>query len=226
VAVFIDRSSTNDTSGAQDEGGTGKAVAEASDSAVVAAQARYYIAAALLIALGVGSGLLILDKRTPDPSSLPMLAPGVGVFAVLYIYAQVIERLLEPFSSLFGSALGGLAKAKKELVEDRNKKVATAKNSPSPGSQKAAANAQQLVSQCRSNAATLSVGIATFLACSAAGYSGFLILHLAGLAKTDAWVDLLVTGLAIGGGTKPLHDLITSITESKSSKQDPAEVQN
>jgi hypothetical protein len=35
-------------------------------------------------------------------------------------------------------------------------------------------------------------------------------------------LDILVTGLAIGGGTKPLHDLIGNLQASKDSKKDPS----
>ena len=38
------------------------------------------------------------------------------------------------------------------------------------------------------------------------------------------WVDLLVTGLAVGGGTKPLHDLVSNLQASKEAKKDPPQV--
>jgi hypothetical protein len=38
-------------------------------------------------------------------------------------------------------------------------------------------------------------------------------------------IDLLVTGLAIGGGTKPLHDLISNLQAAKISKKDPSQTQ-
>jgi len=37
-------------------------------------------------------------------------------------------------------------------------------------------------------------------------------------------LDLLATGLAIGGGTKPLHDLIKNLQEAKNDKKDPPQV--
>jgi hypothetical protein len=38
-------------------------------------------------------------------------------------------------------------------------------------------------------------------------------------------IDLLVTGLAIGGGTKPLHDLISNLQAAKIQKKDPSQTQ-
>ncbi len=35
------------------------------------------------------------------------------------------------------------------------------------------------------------------------------------------WADLLVTGLVVGAGTKPLHDLVSNIERGKDDKKDP-----
>ena len=44
-----------------------------------------------------------------------------------------------------------------------------------------------------------------------------------GSAQPPAWADLLVTGLVVGAGTKPLHDLVSRLEKSKEKAQDPAE---
>jgi hypothetical protein len=41
-----------------------------------------------------------------------------------------------------------------------------------------------------------------------------------GSGQPPFWVDLLVTGLVVGAGTKPLHDLVSSMEQSKNSKKD------
>jgi hypothetical protein len=64
--------------------------------------------------------------------------------------------------------------------------------------------------------------IAALLAMLSAGYTGFLVLHVIGLSAVAPWADVLITGLAIGGGTKPLHDLIANLREGKVSKQAPS----
>ena len=35
-------------------------------------------------------------------------------------------------------------------------------------------------------------------------------------------LDILVPGLAIGGGTDPLHDLISNLQAAKDNKKDPS----
>jgi hypothetical protein len=36
-----------------------------------------------------------------------------------------------------------------------------------------------------------------------------------GVTTAPLWMDIAVTGLAVGAGTKPLHDLISKIEKSK-----------
>jgi hypothetical protein len=42
-----------------------------------------------------------------------------------------------------------------------------------------------------------------------------------GSGQPPFWADLLVTGLVVGAGTKPLHDLVANIERSKNGKHDP-----
>jgi hypothetical protein len=42
-----------------------------------------------------------------------------------------------------------------------------------------------------------------------------------GSGQPPFWADLLVTGLVVGAGTKPLHDLVSNIERVKNGKQDP-----
>jgi len=39
-----------------------------------------------------------------------------------------------------------------------------------------------------------------------------------GSGQPPFWADLLVTGLVVGAGTKPLHDLVANIERGKSGK--------
>ena len=76
------------------------------------------------------------------------------------------------------------------------------------------------VAQFRSNATVVMWGVASFLGMLVSGCLGLLLLRTVGISKSPSWVDILVTGLAIGGGTKPLHDLIGNISAAKETKQD------
>ena len=59
----------------------------------------------------------------------------------------------------------------------------------------------------------------SFLAMLASGSLGLLLLRSVGLTGAPVWADIFVTGLAIGSGTKPLHDLISNLQQSSSQKE-------
>lgn len=88
----------------------------------------------------------------------------------------------------------------------------------------AAADAQRMVNQFRANSSALSFGLAAAIAMVACGYLGVFFLHSLGVTSTGIVLDLLITGLAVGGGTKPLHDLISNVQKAKDAKQDPKEL--
>jgi hypothetical protein len=87
-----------------------------------------------------------------------------------------------------------------------------------------AAKAQAAVEQDRRNTTVLVWGIASFLGIVLSGWLGLALLRSVGVPSTPRVLDIIVTGLAIGGGSKPLHDLISNLQASKDEKKDPAEV--
>ena len=89
-----------------------------------------------------------------------------------------------------------------------------------------AAKAQAAVEQDRRNSTVLVWGIATFLGIVVSGWIGLGLLRSVGVQSAPHVLDIIVTGLAIGGGTKPLHDLISNLQASKEEKKDPAEVKS
>jgi len=106
-----------------------------------------------------------------------------------------------------------------------------------------AAAAQAELDQRRADKAVAYWALATILGLLLSATLGIYLLHIVGLrgdglAKNGAWavgllgaagirhmIDLLVTGLAIGGGTKPLHDLISNLQAAKLNKKDPSQTQ-
>jgi hypothetical protein len=44
---------------------------------------------------------------------------------------------------------------------------------------------------------------------------GLSLLNMVGVSGVSRWLDILMTGMSIGGSTKPIHDLIVLITERK-----------
>jgi hypothetical protein len=59
---------------------------------------------------------------------------------------------------------------------------------------------------------TLVFGAVTFLVGVAiARWTGLLFLQAIGWTTPSSWLDVIATGLVLSGGTKALHDLISSL---------------
>ena len=186
-----------------------------------------FLGPGLLVAL-VGCGVLNW-RLNPVPYTVPA---GVGVFAVFYAVTQGLERLLEPISALVYKT--------KDAVTDRNRTLAHALSMPPADDRQTAmekaAAAQSRLDQQRADRAVIFWAVATVLAMAVSAALGLYLLHAIGLPEGSwrggpfsaqglrRWVDLLVTGLAVGGGTKPLHDLISNLQASKEAKKDPPQV--
>jgi hypothetical protein len=104
-----------------------------------------------------------------------------------------------------------------------------------------AAAAQAELDQRRADKAVAYWAVASGLGLLLSATMGLYLLHIVGLrgdglADDGTWtsdvisaagvrhmLDILVTGLAIGGGTKPLHDLISNLQAAKDNKKDPSQ---
>lgn len=160
------------------------------------------------------------------PSATPGLTgtvEGLSAFALFYVFAQVIERFLEPIVSLerFTAA---------EQERRRDAAVSRARGL-TDGGEKARALAkatahQAHVDQWKASRALLVFAAATVIGTLVAAWLDLSFLTALGvrLEAAPRWLHLLVTGLLIGGGTKPLHDLLTRIQQKKSDAQTPSEV--
>jgi hypothetical protein len=182
----------------------------------------------LLVAAGTFFGTMLYNGGLDVTFTPPA---GVGIFALFYILAQVIERILEPFAPYLGTTKADAEDGEtKKLANQRDVRalldIAVADALEDPTKTKAAATAQRNVDQVRANATVIAFGVASLLALLGAGLLHALLLETVGVGglgpdgENVIWVDILVTGLAVGAGTKPLHDLISNIKESKEEKQD------
>lgn len=151
------------------------------------------------IALGTLLATNLYHRLSP---AVPSLAEGLSPFAAIYVAAQALERLLEPFS---GWVLGDTkSKAKRKVLTARAK-----------DNEEQELGARRELRAVRADRAIFFWALATVLAMFASATAGLFLLHLIGVTGAPSWLDILVTGLAIGGGTKPLHDLIARIEKSK-----------
>jgi hypothetical protein len=139
-----------------------------------------------------------------------MLAPPVfrvdnqmSAFGALFAAAAAVERVLEPFTRWMPG---------RKSTQKYEQAMADLSNGVS-GATHAAAVAKAQVERDRSSRGVIMWGLATAVATIISSAGGFYLLHvLSADSQWDAvpkWVDALITGLVVGSGTKPLHDLVT-----------------
>jgi hypothetical protein len=171
---------------------------------------------------------------------------GFEAFAAFYIVAQGLERLFEPVANFVrgsvagaaatGSAVGGTpttggtppgSLTRPEAVAKLDQALAAAATAADAGTAAEAmadaARAKATIDQIRANAALSMWGIQSGLAMILCGGLGLFLLRGVGAAGVPVFLDILITGIAIGGGSKALHDLIKSVQVTKEGKQDPPE---
>jgi len=223
---FADVAHLSFAQGGQDK--PAEVASTAASTAPVSAERRWLVAGYLVLIAGALAGITLALVVVDPPAFVP--AAGFSAFAALYIVAQSLERLLEPLTKFVtgSEGPGGPQKTKAEAVKARDIAIGTALVATERTSKEAAtANAakfHQTVEQVRENTAVFIWGLASGLGMLFAGWFGLFLMRLAGATGTPIAVDVVITGLAIGGGSKPLHDLIESIQATKTQKEDPPEV--
>lgn len=206
------------------EGGAQQPAAGAAVSA--AAQTNWWVRLVIAVAaiIAVVVGWVITVHYTHDPaikfgSAVPKPVDGLTIFAVFFVAAAAVERFLEPISGL----LPDKADLKKE-AEDQKAKAGTAY---SQGQNDQAKDELQKAAQKQANAKDWVFGetigfwaLATILGIIASAVLKLYLPHVVGIASGGRAIQILATGLVIGGGTKPLHDLIGYMTAAKDSKEE------
>ena len=166
---------------------------------------------------------------------------GYVPFAGLVVVTAALERLLEPLSQVLmpknqqvprKSAAAKPAGGKVTLAEKRSaarravqaraeaQKAAADPTVSTPVVQQlvaTAATAQAAADARRTERAIFFWAIASICGLGISGGFGFFLLQSVASGHVNTVFDLVVTGLAIGAGTKPLHDLITSIQSKAAS---------
>jgi hypothetical protein len=155
-----------------------------------------------------------------DPAA-PVVAPSLSALAPIYILAQGIERLLEPFSKLLGATSDdGTRTSKEQARTQRDAAFATLITSPSSELAGAAVRAQAVLERIRRNTVIIAWALATAIAMFACGAFGIRLLTTLGFDAPAFW-DIAITGLAVGSGTKPLHDLISNLQKARDGRSNP-----
>ena len=177
-----------------------------------------YLAVALA---GVGAWLIYTGT---DPDPLIVDVDGFSVFAPLYIAAQAIERLLEPFAARFA-----VTTSEKSAVKRAQQHKARLEGLQAGDPQRTLANLEEADNAVEDAELALARAQANraIPLWAAASVLGLLVCAVLGLGLIEAvasqrpsseflrTADVLLTGLAVGAGTKPLHDLISRIEKAK-----------
>lgn len=180
----------------------------------------YLLAALVILVAGGYIGRTVWHHVRPSDF---MPSSNYAVYAGLFIMALAIERVLEPFSGLFAPST---TKKKTQAVATAAKAARLSSTQPvgsaeTIGAQNKAAAAKSVHHGSQANRAVLMWAFASGLAMVICAWVGVFILRSVEASNTsnppNRWVDLVITGLVVGAGTKPLHDLITNIQSSSSS---------
>lgn len=165
-----------------------------------------------LIAVGTTMAYLINLAGTVEPFRV---GNQTTIFGILLVFAAAVERLLEPFTQRLP---GRRAQAAYERA------IVKVANGDRTTTLADVAAAKARVDRDRANRVVVVWGLATAVAtvvCTGVGF--FLLRALESDAHWDGvaqWIDGLVTGLIVGSGTKPLHDIVTRLQNSKEKAED------
>lgn len=163
---------------------------------------------------GVGAAGAWNVNEFMGPSTFQVSEP-MTIFAALFVFSAAVERVLEPFSRWMPG----------RAAQERYEKAVADMENGVPGAMNAAAHYKAAVDSARASRGVIMWGIATAAATVLAAGSGFYVLRMLsanpGWNGVDVWVDALVTGLVVGSGTKPLHDIISRFQRQNDAAETP-----
>jgi hypothetical protein len=200
------------------------------------------VVAVLTVGASLAVAVTLVPDTAYSAAPAPAVVDGLTIFALFFTAAFAIERLLEPISKLLlpkAGAADDLARARKEAAKAGHEfREAKAKELQLRSSQHHDALAQvekeaaqaRATAQDRLNEAAAAVAVwedrinartvmfwavATGVAIFASAALHLYFLRTIGATSADRWLEVLATGLIVGAGTKPLHDVTSSLLESK-----------
>ncbi len=173
-------------------------------------------------------GLAVLTSWIHDPTygrtgpapTAPTPVDGLTIFAVFFVAAAAIERLLEPVAGAILDKKAAQDEAKK-AVEDAGKKTVAALADADPNAHQEADAAVKTAAEKAATVEDITYvrtvvfwALATIVAMAASALLKLYFLRTVGIASGTRTIEVLATGLIIGAGTKPLHDLVGWLSKS------------
>ena len=181
----------------------------------------YTIGGYIGVVVAAGVAILLASKNDVTIG----VSEGFAPFAVIYLVAQAIERGLQPFTYLLGKP-DKKSEAKEELRTAKSTQAVAFAMNQEGAAQTAAVAAvakQKKLDVIVADRAVLFWALATMVSLLVCGLLELgLIQSIADVTGSSGdvpkwfqYTDVVVTGIAIGSGTKPLHDLIAFIQNTK-----------
>ncbi len=165
----------------------------------------------MLAVVAVAVVMCLAYRYWIKPTPIRLIA-GYVPYAGVVAAAAALERFLEPLSKL----LMPTDQKKQEAATSKTQAEAAAADPTKAATDvqplvQAAARGQAVLATLRSSRALMFWAIASICGLAISGGFGLFLLQSVAKNHVNPYLDLLVTGLTIGAGTKPTHDLITSI---------------
>ncbi len=138
---------------------------------------------------------------------------GISIFAILYVLAQGIERTVDVvinFITLLSDSFAESRKRAALLIVNSTKN-----GNPTEAEIAGTAKATQTVEETRKDLALFAQGLAFALSYALVSYFEFGIFNTIGVENITKGVDRGLTAIAVMGGSKGLHDLISNVQKSK-----------
>jgi len=151
---------------------------------------------AVVLAFAVGDS----GTKAFDPSG--KVDADLAFFSGFFLAAQAIERILEliaPFIPFWQIPVH----VKVPVVKDD--KVAVREDPSGPA---------ELINQKKADRGYVMIAVAVLFGVGASAAMGLYLPEAIGI-DVERWLDMIVTGVALSGGTKGLHDLIKALQKAK-----------
>ncbi len=192
--------------------------AEVSASDYIGADVRL-IAGAIVSVVAAAILMWFAYRYWIKPTTMQVMTGFVPYAGVLAVTAA-LERFLEPLSDLIPPQTGVAKDAATEAKTVMRKLAADFKVRTQVVQQHAqdAATKQAQVDKEKFERTIIFWAIASVCGLAISGGFGMFLLQSISTSHVNSFLDLTVTGLTIGAGTKPLHDAIVGIQKTTAAK--------
>jgi hypothetical protein len=201
-----------------ENGAGGLLTTELSAASTVASGGLVPTVAAAMLAVAVAAVIMWLAYHSWIKPVPIHFTTGYVPYAGVVFMTAGLERFLEPLSQVLlpSDPAKQAAASSKSEAQAMGADPATSAAAVAVKAAKAA-DEQAKADRLRERRTIIFWAIASICGLGISGGFGFFLLQSVSVTPVNSFLDLAITGLTIGAGTKPLHDLITSMQAKASS---------